>query len=114
MKNSTDDHFLQKFKEVTHQLIKQDNVGIGQICKSLDMSRSQVHRRVKALTGYSTSIHIRNIKLEKAKNLLLQSNMNVADVARTSGIKNPQNMSKYFSHMYGLSPSQYRSKYQSE
>lgn len=108
MKNHTDDLFLQQLKEATQQLIIDDNLGINQLCTSMAMSRSQMHRKVKALTGYSTSIHIRNIKLEKAKTLLLQSDKNIADVARECGIKSPQNMSKYFQLTYGMSPTQYR------
>ena len=110
MKKHTPDQFLQVFKKATQQLIEQDNVGIDQVCLSIGMSRSQVHRKVKAMTGHSTSIYIRSIKLEKAKTLLLQSNKNIADIARDCGIKSPQNMSKYFQLTYGMSPTQYRNR----
>ena len=108
MKKHTADEFLQQFRKTTQHLIEQDDMRISKLCESMDMSRSQVHRKVTALTGHSTSIFIRKIKLEKAKCLLLQSDKNIADIAQSCGIKSPQNMSKYFQLTYGISPTQYR------
>ena len=75
------------------------------------MSRSQVHRKVKQLTGSSTSIHVRNIKLERAKAYLLETDMTIAEITYACGIQSPQNMSKYFLLSHGVTPSQYRNQY---
>lgn len=99
---------MTSFGRVVDELIDQDNLSITHICSQLNMSRSQVHRKIKANTGASTSIYIRTLKLDKACKLLRESDMTIARVAHICGIHNPQNMSKYFSNVYGITPTQYR------
>ena len=102
------DPFLQQFNKAARLLIDQDKIGIEQLCNQMDMSRSQIHRKVKTLTGSSTSLLIRNIKLEKARELLGRTDLSITEVAHRCRIKSLQNMSKYFSREYGMSPTQYR------
>jgi len=106
--NYSDTEFLEKFQDVTRDLLSKSLLTIDEICIVMGMSRSQIHRRVKNLTGYSTSIYIRNQKLERARELLSDSNKTIAEIAYACGIPSPQNMSKYFQITYGISPSQYR------
>ena len=102
--------FLERFRYEVMRLLADDNLSNEQLCTQLNMSRSQVHRKVKQLTGYSTSIHVRNIKLEKAKEYLRQSDMTIAEITYACGIQSPQNMSKYFLLAYGMTPTQYRNQ----
>jgi len=103
--------FLERFRNEVMRLLADDNLSNEHLCAQLNMSRSQIHRKVKQHTGYSTSIYVRNIKLEKAKEYLRYSEMTIAEITYACGIQSPQNMSKYFFLAYGLTPSQYRKQH---
>jgi len=72
------------------------------------MSRSQLHNKIKALTGLSTSIYWRKIRLEKAKHLLETTDVNVSEAAYDSGFKDPKYFSRLFIEEYGIAPSAFQ------
>ncbi|GEM_PF-6243096 len=84
------------------------NFSIDQLSKEIGLSRSQLHRKLKAETGLSTSLFIRQVKLEKASLLLTNTQLNISEVCYQIGFTSPQNFAKYFKEAYGLSPSKYR------
>jgi len=100
--------FIQNIQTIIEENISDDEFGILELCKAIGLSRSQLHNKIKAKTGISTSIFVRNIRLRKAKILLHHSEMNVAEVAYEVGFKDPNYFSKLFSEKYNLSPSKIR------
>ena len=75
------------------------------LSKSLFLSRSQLGRKVKALTGQSPAIFLRTIRLQKAKQLLLTTNLSVKEVGYEVGIFDPAYFSKSYAEFYGEPPS---------
>lgn len=100
--------FLDRFRHTVLRLMGEEELSIDLLCDQLNMSRSQVHRKVKQCTGNSTSIQVRQIKLHRASEYLRDTDMTIAQVSYACGIQSPQNMSKYFLLSYGLTPTQYR------
>ena len=78
------------------------------ICNELGISRSQLYRLIKEEFQISTSLYIRQIKLLKAKELLENSNLKIAEISYKIGIDSPQNFSKYFTQEFGFSPTEFR------
>jgi len=72
------------------------------------MSRTQVHRKIKALTGDSTSIYLRRIRLDKGKELLETTDYNVSQVAYAVGFKHPGYFSKLYAEEFGERPKETR------
>lgn len=105
---SREDSFLQKIRELVESNIDDETFGILQICKALSISRSQLHRKLKALTGRSTSIVIRTIRLQKAKYLLATSNLNVSEIGYATGFLNNSYFTQVFSQEFGDPPSHFR------
>ena len=68
------------------------------------MSRTQLHRKVKALTGQSASEFIRNYRLEYAYQLLQNNAGSVSEVAFQTGFSSASYFSKAFSAKFGQSP----------
>jgi DNA-binding response OmpR family regulator len=103
-----EDAFLIKIKELLEANLEDDQFGIPQICRALHMSRTQLHRKLTALTGKSTSIFIRSIRLLKVKELLQSPDMNISEVAYAVGYTDPAYFTKNFSEEFGVPPSQFQ------
>ncbi|MFA6718110.1 MAG: helix-turn-helix transcriptional regulator, partial [Prevotella sp.] len=71
------------------------------------ISRAQLHRKLKELTGIPTSEFIRNIRLEQAARLLKEQKLNIAQVAFEVGFSNQAHFSTIFKRHFGVSPTEY-------
>lgn len=100
--------FLKKIKKSVLEHLADETFGIPELCRTVGISRSQMHRKLKALTGKSTSLIIRSIRLEEARALLVQSELSISEVAYQVGFGNPNYFSTVFSDFYGISPTEMR------
>ena len=100
--------FIQKVQNIIEENIEDEDFGILELCKAIGISRSQLHNKIKAKTDLSTSIFIRNIRLQKAKVLLQYSELNISEVAFEVGFKDASYFSRLFTEKFGHSPSQLR------
>lgn len=92
----------------TYALTKKTKLSVDELAKSLYTSRSQLHRKIKALSGKSTTNYINAIRLEKAKVLLETSSLNVSEIAYEVNFEDVAYFSKAFKKVYEFSPSKYR------
>ena len=99
-----EDEFITRIKEEIHTNLDDEYFGINELCRSIGMSRAQLHRKIKALTGRSTSIYIRSIRLNHAKKLLLSTDLNIAQIAFEVGFRDPKYFSKTFAEEFGQNP----------
>jgi len=100
--------FSKKIQFIIEENINDETFGIPQLCKTIGISRSQLHNKLKAATGLSTSIFIRSIRLQKAKYLLRTTDFNISEIAYSVGYKDPSYFSKLFIETYGTPPSRFR------
>ncbi len=107
-KKTIEDDFITKVRDIVIKNIDNDNFGIPQLCKALLMSRTQVHNKIKALTGKSTSLVVRMIRLQKAKEILETTELPITQVAYEVGFKHSSHFSRYFTEEFGVAPSQIR------
>ena len=101
-----EDAFLQKLRNIVETHLSDENFAVPELCDALYISRSQLHRKLKALTGRSTSHVVRSIRLQRAKQLLETTKMNISEVAYAVGFKEPAFFSKVFKEEFGVPPSQ--------
>ncbi|HXB95312.1 MAG TPA: ATP-binding protein, partial [Puia sp.] len=80
--------------------------GVDQLVDLVHMSRSSLHRKMKSLTGLSTTEVIRNFRLSKAAEFLRQG-FNSSDAAYKSGFGSPAYFTKCFREVYGLTPTDF-------
>lgn len=106
------DGFIIRLRALVEQHIEDENFGILQICHELGSSRSQLHRKLKALTGKSTSKVIRTIRLQKARKLLESSDMNVSEVGYSVGFTNRSHFTTNFTEEFGVPPGVYKKNHQ--
>jgi len=106
--NSLEYAFMQKVTEILEENLSDEEFGIGNLCDSLGMSRSQLYRKFSALTDTSVNAFIQNLRLTKARKLLRSTDLNVSEVAYDTGFKSPSHFSRVYSNKFGVSPSQER------
>lgn len=97
--------FLMKINEVLLNNISDDTFGIIEICKEIGVSRTQLHRKLKALTGLSTSKFISDTRLNEGYKLLKESDLTIAEIAYSIGFKNPNYFSTLFAEKFKTPPS---------
>jgi len=103
-----EDAFLLKIRDVVEARISETDFDMPQLEQALGMSRSQVFRKVKALTGASPSVLIRNIRLNKALELLGDNSLTIAEIAYEVGFSTPAYFSTMFLEAFGKTPSEWR------
>jgi len=103
-----DDAFVLKIQEFILQNLENDALNVHDISKIVFLSRTQVHRKLKALTGMSTSQFIRTIRLNKAMELLQSSEKSISDIAFSTGFKNLSYFSRVFAEQFGQSANSIR------
>lgn len=82
--------------------------GVDEFCSICAMSRTQLHRKLKALTGLSATAYIRFCRVNIASKLLQNKEMTIADVCYASGFNDTSYFSKCFREEFNLSPLDYR------
>lgn len=100
-----EDAFLQNIRAIIEANYADDTFGLPQLCQKIGMSRSQLFRKMKALTDIAPSDLIRSHRLNKAKVLLKSGTFNVAEVAWEVGFKDPSYFSKLYQEEFGVGPS---------
>lgn len=105
---SLENAFSRRFKQIVERHLGDPEFDIAAICAQLGLSRSQVHRKLKKSTGASTSVFIRSIRLEKGKEMLLDSSLPVSEVAFKVGFKDPSYFTRAFTRKFGKPPSAFR------
>ncbi|WP_373511852.1 ATP-binding protein [Persicitalea sp.] len=105
--SSLDEKFLQKAICTVETQGGDSEFGIDNLCDALYTSRSQLHRKLKALTGQSTTEFIRSIRIRRAAELLKQPGTSVSDIAYEVGFESPSYFSKSFSEQMGMTPSEW-------
>ena len=102
------DTFIIKLNGFINEHMGDSDFSIAAVCREMAMSRSTLHKKVKALTGRPISLYIRLLRVQRGKHLLETSQMNVSEVAYDVGFADPQYFSKCFSDEYGRPPSAFQ------
>lgn len=100
-----EDAFLKKVTAAVKARLDDENFSIENLGKAVGMSRSQLHRKLKAITDQSPSVFVRTLRLQHAYHLLQQRAGNISEVAFQVGIPNLAYFSRSFSEQYGFPPS---------
>jgi len=105
--------FLRKAIEGIENNIDDSDFGTAQLARVISMSESQLYRKLKALTGKSTALYIRSVRLQRAKDLLNSTTLNVSEIAYATGFNDPAWFSRIFKKEFGESPLAHRGKHNS-
>lgn len=102
------DEFMKKIEDAIIQGFQDEEFSVNELAEVVHLSRSHVHRKIKALTGMSTAIYIRKVRLKKAKELLETTSSSISEIAYQVGFKSPVYFSQVFKETFGESPRKLR------
>ncbi len=105
--SSADEKFLDLLQKVLDKNITDSNFTIEDFGKEMGVSRMQLHRKLKALTGQSASEFLKTQRLKLALKLLKEKKISIAEVGYTVGFNDPSYFTKCFKQEFGRSPSEY-------
>jgi DNA-binding response OmpR family regulator len=105
-----DEVLMERIMKVINKNLSNSDFNVDMLTQEVGISRAQLHRKMKEITGISTSEFIRNIRLEQAARLLREQKINVTQVAYTVGFSNLAHFSTIFRKQFGVSPSEYAEK----
>ena len=88
--------------------ISDPNLSPEQLSSALGVSRSKLYRELKRIDGYSLSDYVRNVRLEKAAYLLVNSHLNIQEIMNEVGFINSSHFTKVFKLKYDMTPSEYK------
>jgi len=106
--NDVDERFLDKLEKVLEQKLPEPDFGVEALAEAMNMSRMQLHRKLKALTGLSASAFLRSQRLKTAAQLLRHSAHNINEIAYMAGFNSPSYFTRIFKDAYGMTPAEYR------
>ncbi|MDH4089200.1 MAG: response regulator [Cyclobacteriaceae bacterium] len=102
--------FLEALKRVVEKNIDNELFSVEDLGEALAMSRSQIHRKLKALTNQSATTFIRNYRLHRAADLLSQEAGNISEIAYKVGFNSQTYFSSSFQELFGCSPTEYKQR----
>lgn len=102
---SADDKFFQQVVQVIQKNLDNEHLSVEDLARTVGFSRSQLHRKLKALTDKSASQLIAEIRLNEARRMLENKVGTVSEIAYSVGYSNLSYFTKSFKEKFGLLPS---------
>jgi YesN/AraC family two-component response regulator len=102
---------MDRIVRSVNKRLDDSNLNVEMLAADVGLSRSQLHRRMKELTGISVGEYIRNLRLQQAAKLLQTGDVNISQVAYVVGFSTPAHFTVAFKKYYGVTPSEYMAKH---
>ena len=103
-----EDEFICRFKKFVEERLSDSNLSVEELAADMGLSRVQLYRKVKALTGNTPVDLLRKARLAQAQKLLLESNLTVSEVAYQVGFASPSYFTKCYKDEFGTVPGETR------
>ncbi|MFH6602781.1 ATP-binding protein [Maribacter algicola] len=106
--NKLDEELVAKLQKII--LGNPTKLSANDIAKELLVSRTQLHRKIKSLTGKSLTQYANHIRIEKAKHLLQTTDLQIKEIAYTTGFESPSYFIRLFKKEVGDTPENFKNK----
>lgn len=102
--------FIVRFKDVVEARLSDSDLSVDDLASAMNLSRVQLYRKVKAISGSSPVELLRTARLNRGYQLLLTTGKNISEVAYDVGFTAPSYFTKCFKDEFGISPSDLQTK----
>lgn len=104
--SSIDRSFINKVLNYINENLEDSQMNVEQLAEDMHLSRSQLYRKIKAMTGMTANEFIREIRLEKAKQLIESGSESISEVGFKVGFSSPSYFTKCFKAHFGILPTE--------
>lgn len=112
--NTVDEEFLKAAIEIIELHLSDAEFSVDKFSKEIGMSRSNLYLKLRAITGESVKDFVKRIRFKRAVELMLSKKYTIAQIAYTCGFNTPSYFSTAFKQYYGVMPSEYLKKSETE
>ena len=105
-----EEQFIRKAAQIVEANLEKSMFNATDLASEVHLSESQLYRKLKAISGKSTAIFIRTVRLKKAMELLKTSNLSISEIAYQVGFNDPAWFSRVFKEEFVMSPTEARLK----
>ena len=106
---SNEEGFIIRFNKIVSEHMSDPELDQQLICRELGMSRALLYNKMKSITGTGAKEYITRIRIEKAKSLMENPSLSIAEIAEMTGFTSQSYFSTAFKNQTGMTPSQFRS-----
>ena len=96
---------MQRLVQVIEDNLDNESMDADAFAKAMFLSRSQLHRKIHALTGLSLTEFVRNHRLDRARDMLARREGSISEIAWRAGFPNAKYFSTCFKERFGVTPS---------
>lgn len=100
--------FIEKLHSEIDRCISDGSIDAESLAGAMCMSRSQLNRKILAITGFNTTAYVTRTRINKAKEMLKNMDLSIGDVAFKCGFEDVSYFSRVFRQACSITPSQYR------
>ncbi len=104
---SNDGQLMDRIMDVINRNMSNPELSVEMLAGLVGVSRTQLHRKLKNMTGLSAGRFIYNIRIRHAATLLEQGGVNISEIADMSGFNTAAHFATAFKNYYGMTPSEY-------
>jgi len=108
--SKADDVLLTKLNDVILENLDNADLDVDSLAAMIHMSRRNLYRKIKAISGISPQEMITLIRLKKAAELLLSKDLKIYEIAMQTGFKSPDTFTRNFIKQFGVLPTEYAKK----
>ena len=102
-----DDALMDRIMRSVNAHMSETDFNVDTLAEDVGISRAQLHRKMKEITGISSGKFLRNLRMEQAARLLREGRINISQVADRVGYNDQAHFSTAFKNHFGMSPSEY-------
>lgn len=106
----SDRAFVDRLSEVINDHIVKGKVDYDELAAAFHVGKTQLNRKIKAITGYTTTEYILQVRISLAKQFLAKTDYSIGDVASRVGIDDVAYFSSVFRKMTGMTPTAFRNR----
>ena len=104
---SLDHYFMKRIKSIVESNISDENFSIEKLAEELKISRSQLHRKIKSISGYTTTEYVNFVRVTKAVELITTEKCFFNEIAFRVGYSSQSYFTKCFKKVYKVTPKEY-------
>ena len=101
---------MQAIRTFIEEHIDDDGLRIDDMAEAVNMGRTMFYENVRRIVGLSPSDFLRQVRMQRARQLIVKSRQSVAQIAYSVGFTDPKYFTKCFKKDTGMTPSEYKEK----